>query len=101
MISWISNLFGFTTLISKRVNTTKTQIFLKDYVDLDLDIMGLFAQGHYSQHDFLAAVRNQNPHTKLSKYRVRQTWAQLTAYRLIEFDAPTPESEPITLIEIY
>lgn len=101
MIHWLSSWLDTTTRMQKRTTSATSQIPLKDFVDFDLDIVGLYAQGHYNQHEFLAAVKTRDPHTKLSASQIRWTWAKLEDKELTEFAHPIPGTEPITLIEIY
>lgn len=99
MISWFSNWLGTTSALRRRTPTRDSPIFLKDFVDFDLDVVGLYAQGHYSPRDFLAAVKCREPHTKISVNQVRWTWAKFEGKELIEFKDPIPGTEPITLID--
>ncbi len=101
MIHWLSSWLDTTARIQKRTIPASSPILLKDFVDFDLDIVGLYAQGHYNQRDFLAAVKHREPHTRFSIEQIRWTWAKLEEQELTEFANPIPGTEPITLIEIY
>jgi hypothetical protein len=83
-----------------------TEIFLRSFIDVLLDVEGLYTLGHHDPEKFLAIVRQQKPHLKLSVETVQFKWAKPWAtfgdnpYFLDVRDSPALETEPITLIWI-
>ncbi|GFE69703.1 hypothetical protein [Chroococcus sp. FPU101] len=86
-------------IYSKTTTLAESQIVLKPFIDLYLDLAGWYAFGHHDPQAFLDAVVKQQPFEQFSTAQVQLTWAIFDGNNFEVTEVPSSESIAITLLE--
>lgn len=74
-----------------------TEIVLQRFIEIELDLAGWFALGHYRPKEFIKAVAKYENHRDLTEKRIKQAWAKVEGQRIEYFEEPVAGAQPITL----
>jgi len=94
----LANWFGISSQQGQTVGKN-SEIALRNFVDFDLDIAGLYARGHHDHHQFAAAVKKLEPHADFSIDNVKQAWATFHHHEFTMLDSRSNGAVPITVID--
>lgn len=82
-------------------STAAAEIVPKIFVEMELDVVGWYAIGHYPPQDFITAITQREPHHNLTEQQVEQVWARIDNQRGEYFDTPVNGAQPITLLILW
>lgn len=95
----LSQLFDTLTLQSQ--TPIASEIFVRDFVDIEMDVEGWYAIGHHSPAAFFTAVSKHESDWKLKRNCVEHLWAVFTEKNFELFDTVLPEAKPVTVIRLF
>lgn len=78
----------------------QSAIALRGFMDLDLDVVGVYAIGHHPSTDFLAAARQFEPLLVAHPDKLRHSWAEIKGNEFEEVYPWHDRAQPITLVEL-
>ncbi|HEY9762528.1 MAG TPA: hypothetical protein V6D07_08390 [Trichocoleus sp.] len=81
-------------------STQAPAIALRGFMDLDLDVVGVYAIGHHPSAAFLAAARQFEPLLVAHPERFRYSWAEIKGNQFEEVYPWHEQAQPITLVEL-
>ena len=81
-------------------STRASAIALRGFMDLDLDIVGVYAVGHHPSAAFLAAARHFEPLLVAHPEKLRHSWAEIRGNEFEEVYPWKDGAQPITLVEL-
>jgi len=92
-------LFGTLTLQSQTPITS--EVLVRDFVDVEMDVEGWYAIGHHSPTTFFTAVAKHESDWKLKQNCVEHLWAVFNGKNFELLDVATPEARPVTVIRLF
>jgi hypothetical protein len=86
---------------SDLANAIAPQILIKEFVDLDLDVIGWYTLGHYDAETFITKVRDSVPGYRLYRVDVEHVWATFSNQGMELFDEPIDDAQSVTLVRYF
>lgn len=95
----LAQIFGTLTLQSQF--PIASEIIVRDFVDIEMDVEGWYAIGHHQPAAFFSAVAKHEPLNKLKRNHIEHLWAVFSGKDFELFDEAVPEAKPVTVIRMF